>query len=144
MLAAIEGEESNVSLATLDRIAAALGLTFAELLRDPGLPSNSAPVLAWQSRSRRSSAVLLQSAPATRSVELWEMSLAPDERYLAEPDRPGMREQVLVISGTLTLQVDGESTDLVAGASITFESDRRYEYRNAGKKPVRFVRNVVD
>src|SRR6185295_10353520 len=61
MLAAIEGEESNVSLATIDRIASALGLTFAELLRDSPAAPPATPVVAWQGRAKASRGVLLQS-----------------------------------------------------------------------------------
>ena len=144
MLAAIESEESNVSLATLDRIASALGLTFADLLRDSPAAPSATPVIAWRGRSKDSRAVLLQSAPAVRNIELWEWSLAPGERYQAEPDRAGMREQIYVITGALTLVVDRRSRTLRTGESIMFGSDRRYEYRNPGKSVTRFVKNVVD
>jgi transcriptional regulator with XRE-family HTH domain len=144
MLAAIESEESNVSLATLDRIAAAMNLSFAELLRDPVSMPTVTQVEAWRGRSKQSRAVLLQSTPAARNVELWDWSLAPGERYRAEADRPGMREQVYVISGALTLKIDGQAKRLAAGESWMFESDRDYEYRNDGKAVVRFVKNVVE
>ena len=144
MLAAIEGEESNVSLATLDRIAAALDLTFADLLRTSATAPAATPVVAWQGRAKQSCAVLLQSAPATRNVELWKWTLAPGDRYRAEPDRPGMREQIYVVRGTLVLDMDGREQRLAAGSSIMFDSDRDYEYRNAGKTTVCFLKAVVD
>jgi quercetin dioxygenase-like cupin family protein len=144
MLAAIEGEESNVSLATLDRIASALGLTFAELLRDSPAAPPAAPVLAWRGRSKASRAVLLQSAPAARNVELWEWSLAPGDRYKAEADRAGMREQLYVLAGALTLRVEGKAHRIAAGESLMFESDRKYEYRNEGKTTTHFLKNVVE
>lgn len=144
MLAAIEGEESNVSLATIDRIASGLGLTFAELLRDSPTAPPATPVVAWQGRSRASRGVLLQSAPAVRNVELWEWTLAPRDRYMAGADRKGMREQIYVIAGTLTLQVDAKVHRLGAGESLMFESDRSYEYRNEGTRAARFLKTVVE
>ncbi len=144
MLAAIEGEESNVSLATLDRIATALNLKFSDLLRDSPAPLCSIPVVAWHGRAKESRAVLLQSAPAVKGIELWEWSLAPGDRYKAEPDRAGMREQIYVVAGVLTLHLDGKDHRLAVGDSLTFESDRRYEYRNVGKEVTRFLKNVVE
>ena len=35
MIAAIEGDEANVSLSSLDRLAAALGVSFSEVVRPP-------------------------------------------------------------------------------------------------------------
>jgi transcriptional regulator with XRE-family HTH domain len=141
MLAAIEGEESNVSLTTLDRIAGALNLQFADLLR--AAPSG-VPIVAWQGRMKESRAMLLQSAPAARNIELWEWSLSPGDRYKAEPDRAGMREQIYVMAGVLTLHLKGKVQRLAAGDSLMFESDRPYEYRNGGKEVSRFLKNVVE
>lgn len=143
MLAAIEGEESNVSLATIDRIASALGLTFAELLRDSPAPP-ATPVLAWRGRAKASRGVLLQSAPAMRNVELWEWSLGPGDKYEAEADRKGMREQIYVIAGRLTLHVGGGTHRLSAGNSLMFDSDQTYEYRNDEERAVKFLKIVVE
>lgn len=144
MLAAIEGEESNVSLATLDRIATALGLTFSDLLKVSPAAPPAAPVVAWRGRSTASRALLLQSAPATRNVELWEWSLAPGDSYEAEADRKGMREQIYVIAGTLSLYVDGKAHRLNGGESLMFDSDRPYEYRNEEKRATKFIKTVVE
>jgi transcriptional regulator with XRE-family HTH domain len=95
MVAALEAGNSNVSLATLDRLAHALGSTFAELIRAPSSRSGQTePVLVWQGASPHSRACLLQSVPAGGTLELWDWSLGPGERYDAEADRPGVREMV--------------------------------------------------
>ena len=144
MLAAIEGEESNVSLATLDRIAAALDLQFADLLRDSPAARSAMSVVAWRGRAKESRAVLVQSAPAARNVELWVWSLAPGDRYKAEPDRAGMRELIYVVAGVLTLHLEGKVHRLSVGDSLMFESDRQFEYRNGGKEVTQFLKNVVE
>jgi transcriptional regulator with XRE-family HTH domain len=144
MLAAVESGDSNVSLATLDRLAHALGLPFADLVRPCAADARGAePVLVWQGASTESRARLLVSVPARGSVELWEWSLAPGERYDAEPDRAGMRELLYVVSGTLTLERAGGREDVAEGGSATYPSDQAYAYANHGDAPVRFVRNVV-
>lgn len=144
MLAAIESGENNVSLNTLDRVAAAMGLTFAELLRHPASAQPVSQVVAWKGRSRESRGVLLQSGPAARNVEMWLWNLAQGERYRAEPDRPGMREQLYVIAGTLTLRMQGKAHRVAAGESLTFASDQKYEYCNEGRSVLRFLKNVLE
>jgi quercetin dioxygenase-like cupin family protein len=113
-------------------------------LQDSAAALSEKPVVAWEGRTKESRAVLLQSAPAARSVELWEWSLAPGDRYQAEPDRAGMREQIYVIAGVLTLQVVDKVHRLASGDSLMFASDRPYEYRNKGKEVTRFLKNVVE
>lgn len=141
MVAAIEAGNSNASLATLDRLAHALGLTFADLVREPAdVPR---PVVVWRGADGRSEGRLLASVPARGAVELWEWTLAPGERYLAEADRPGTQELVYVAAGTLTLELLGARHAVEAGASIVYPSDQPYAYRNEGAETLRFIRNVV-
>ncbi len=145
MITLIENALGNASLTTLDRIAQALGMPFADLVR-PAPPEDAAhipPVKTWQGLHPKSQASLLQSASAHRSVELWEWSLAPSERYQAEPDPRGMREFIYVISGTLTLELAEATHSLPAGESISFASDQLYAYVNQGSTLLRFIKNVI-
>lgn len=142
MVAAIEAGNSNASLATLDRLAHALGLTFADLVRD-ATPAAHVPVTVWQSAGGAGEGRLLASIPGRGAVELWEWTLAPGERYLAEADRPGTQEMVYVVAGTLTLELLGERRVVEAGASLVYPSDQPYAYRNEGGATLRFIRNVV-
>lgn len=137
MVVAIEAGESNVSLATLDRLADALGVPFAELVRAPDDPSPP-PELVWRGGAPGSRGRFLASVTARGGVELWEWSLAPGERYDAEPDRPGTRTLLYVAAGTLTLEADGRRT-VEEGESACFDSDRPYAYANRGAVPLRFV-----
>jgi transcriptional regulator with XRE-family HTH domain len=145
MLAAIEAGNANASLAILDRLAHALGLTFADLVREPApdAPSASLPVTVWQGPGGESRGRLLASVPARGAVELWEWTLAPGDRYLAEADRPGTQELVYVAAGTLTLELLGERRVVEEGASLAYPSDQPYAYRNEGDRPLRFIRSVV-
>lgn len=145
MVVAIEAGESNVSLGTLDRLAAALGVSFGELVREPA-PAGAAvlaPMLVWRGGSGESQARLLASVPAAGVVELWEWRLAAGERYAADPDRPGTRVLVHLLSGELTVEAGGLRERLAAGDTLAFPSDQPYSYRNEGSGPARFVKNVV-
>lgn len=135
MITMIETAEGNVSLGTLDRLATALGLAFAELVRPAGT--------AWRGAVPGSQARLVAASPATGMVELWDWSLAPGERYVAEPDRAGMREMIMVVDGILVLERTDARAMLTAGQSIVFASDQPYAYENPGPGIVRFVKNVL-
>lgn len=145
MITLIETGDGNASLATLGRLAEALQLTFAALIaQTPGqAEAPSSQVDIWQGRDRRSRARLLQACPARHQVELWSWSLAPGDRYDAEPDPAGMHEMILVTSGQLDLTVAGATHRLTSGQSLTFASDQPYAYVNAGAALLRFIKNVV-
>jgi transcriptional regulator with XRE-family HTH domain len=148
MITLIEAGDGNASLATLDRLAAALSCSFADLIAAdaPAVRTNAitTPTLpAWQGAQSPSRAHLLQSTQAREAVELWSWSLAPGDRYDAEADRPGMREIILVMQGTLRLELTDGRHRLTAGQSICFPSDQPYAYVNPGKALLTFVKNVV-
>ena len=147
MIGMIESGESNVSLATLGHIAAAFNLTFSDLVNDrPADPGESRPdrgLRLWQGGRPGTKVDLLQSFPASRTVELWKWTIAPGDRYQGEPDLPGYREMVYVIRGELTLERESGTQVLRAGESIAFASDRPYAYVNTGKGSLSFMLNVV-
>ena len=145
MLGMIEGGESNVSLATLGHLAAAFNLTFSELVNDQALPATlpEKGLQLWQGARPGTKVELLQSFPASRTVELWKWTIAPGDRYQGEPDLPGYREMVYVVRGELTLEREDGTLVLKAGDSLAFPSDRPYAFANSGKGSLSFVLNVV-
>lgn len=146
MIGLIEGGECNVSLATLGHLAAALGMTFSELVAEPETPRPASPergIRLWQGSSPGTKVDLLQSFPASRTVELWRWTIAQGDRYQGEPDLEGYREMVYVIRGELTLQLEDGDRILKAGDSFAFPSDRPYAFVNSGKGSLSFILNVV-
>lgn len=149
MIGMIESGESNVSLATLGNLAAALNLTFSDLVNDQFAPNGSAGagpnkgLRLWQGLRSGTKVDLLQSFPATQVMELWKWTIAPGDRYQGEPDLPGYAEIVYVIRGELTLEQEQGATVLKAGDSFKFPSDRPYAFRNSGKGSLSFTLNVV-
>jgi len=149
MIGMIESGESNVSLATLGHLAAALGITFSELVGS-GDTSGAAEGIrperglqVWQGSRPGTKVDLLQSFPASRSVELWKWTIAPGDRYQGEPDLPGYREMLYVVRGFLSLEREEGTQLLKAGDAIAFPSDRPYAFVNNGKSNLVFVLNVV-
>lgn len=144
MIVAVEGGDANISLSSLDKIAAAIGVGFVDLVRDPARPpSAEINEVTWRGEKADSTAVLLGTAPATTETQMWLWSLGPGERYDAEPDPTGWHEMLLVTEGTLRLELSGTATDYPAGSFAVYATDRAYAYANPGAVPVRFVRNVV-
>lgn len=144
MLVAIEAGEKNVSLATLDRVAEALGVAFSDLIQAADEHDSSRiNEIAWAGALPGSKAVLLAKAVARSGVELWEFSLAPGESYTSEADPDGWSEQVYVIEGCLSVALADQAHQVAAGEFFMFASNQPHVYRNEGEDGLRFVRNVV-
>lgn len=146
MIALIEQGESNVSIATLDKIGIALGLSFGQLIfsADPEplriIKACEMPLL-WQQED--SSGRFVFSAPAGDSMELWHWVLTPGEQYQAEPDPQGVEELIYVLSGQLEVHLEGHVYSLVAGDALRFPSQAPYRYFNPGPDTSVFIKNVL-
>lgn len=144
MIVAIEGGEANVSLSSLDRLAAALGVSFSEVVRPPGAADNRRiGTLAWRGGDRDSHATLLGTAPASREAELWIWSLAEGERYPSEANSGSWHEMLFVIEGLLIVESAQGRREIPAGDFLIFSSDAPYVFANGGRGTVRFVRSIV-
>ena len=144
MIVGIESGEANISLANLDRLAAALGTSFSEIVRPPGSPDGSRiRSVLWQGKGPDSRAVLLGTAPASREAELWTWALSPGERYEAEADSAGWSEMLFVLEGSLDVETAGGTRRVEVGDFLIFSSAQPYAFINAGAQTLRFVRSVV-
>lgn len=144
MIVAIESGEANVSLSTIDRLAAALGVSFAEMVRPAEAPdSRRIESLAWRGSNPESEGVLLGAAPASREAELWIWSLGEGERYPSEADSGNWHEMLFVLEGLLVVEAADGRHEVGRGDFLIFSSARPYVFANGGGGTVRFIRNVV-
>lgn len=143
MIVGIEGGETNVSLSCLDRLASALGASFVEMVSDPDAAGGRAGALAWRGRGAESAATLVGSVPARREAQLWAWSLAPGDRYDAEPDPEGWHEIVHVAEGVLTIETEAGPLTVGPGGNVIYGSAQSYAYVNLGDTVARFVRVAV-
>ncbi|WP_231445148.1 helix-turn-helix domain-containing protein [Brevibacterium zhoupengii] len=167
MLTQIELGQANPSLATIDRIAHALDVTFADLaLIDPATSSPGGPTaspsvlrvsanlgstshtdpgdqhtLAWEGPHESTAYIL--GASSTPGTELWRWHLGPSVAYQAEADRAGTEEILHVLSGELVVEISGESLSLAAGSSTRISTDQGYSYTAGQEDPVDFIRVVI-
>lgn len=143
MIVQLEGGDTNISLASLDRLAHALGASFVDLVSSPDAHQLSQPTVAWRGRQPGSEAMLLGSAPARQMAELWSWQLGVGEHYVGEPDPPGYHEMLLVTKGRLAIEFADETLTLDAGQHAVYASSRGYVYRNLSRGITHFVRTVV-
>lgn len=137
MLGQIETGKSVPTISTLWKIATALGVPFAHLL--------AAEKIQHMAVLRRDDAKVLSSSGGRftsralfpyddeRSVEFYELRLAPQHREEAAAHQPGTRENLTVAYGVVEIIVGTyPPCVLAAGDAILFEADLAHAYRNIG------------
>ena len=146
MLVQVEQTRTNPSLGTLCRLADAIGVSLARLVELDEAPvvrvvaADQAAVL-W--RSETGSARLLVGSDRSSHLELWEWVLGPGETHRSEEHAPGTQELLHVISGVLTLEVDGHDHRVETDGAAVFQADRPHAYRNDGSTVLRLTMTVA-
>ena len=149
MLSQVERGETSPTLAIAGRIAAGLDLTLSQLLR---LDESEHVVVirAGEGRTheRRGHRVeeLTPPLPGQRA-DVSRHGLEPGASTGGPADppihEPGARETAVVLTGELTLVVDGEDRVLDAGDAVTFDADIPHHFENRGARPAEFVAVVA-
>ena len=148
MLSQVEQARTNPSVATICRLATALGVSVASLVEAPEVPSARVvrakeAVTLWTGGHRGSEARLLVGSGSSQQVELWDVRMVAGDGYASEGHPTGTRELLLVIDGELTLELDGDPHLVGAGDAIAFVADRPHAYRNKGTTPLRYSLSVI-
>lgn len=148
MLSQVEQARTNPSVATICRLATALGVSVASLVEAPEMPSArmvraEEAVTLWSGSQEGSAARLLVGSGTSQQVELWDVRMLPGDGYASEAHPSGTRELLLVIEGELTLELDGVPHWVGPGDAIAFVADHPHTYRNAGKTELRCAMAVV-
>ena len=147
MLFQVEQARTNPSVATICRLADALGVTIASLVEAPEVPSTRVvqadqAVTLWSGKPGSSHRLLVGSG-TPEQVELWDAHLVAGDGYRGEAHPTGTRELLLVIEGELTMEVDGVPHKVGPGGAIAFVADHPHVYRNDGEVPLRFAMAVI-
>jgi len=148
MLSQVEQARTNPSVATICRLATALGVSIASLVEAPEGPSARVvraeeAVTLWTGGHQDSWARLLVGSGTSQQVELWDVRMVAGDGYASEGHPSGTRELLLVIDGELTLELDGDPHQVGAGDAIAFVADRPHAYRNRGSSPLRYSLSVI-
>jgi transcriptional regulator with XRE-family HTH domain len=148
LLVQIENGEANPSVATLCKIAAALGASVADLVQvtEPQaaevMPAG-APRLLWRG-SKGGTATMLVGSPGPDMLELWSWELRPGERYEAPAHPKGTQELIHVTHGTLALAFGDVTYVIQTGGSASAHTDRPHAYACDGRIAVRFTMVVAE
>ena len=145
-LSQIETCRTNPSVGVLWKIAVGLGVPFSEIV---GTPRSRMMVLrrvdaqVLRSADTRFESRALTPAGATPLVELYELRLSARSIHKSEAHAPGTHEVLVVLSGTLLLQVEDERAELVAGDTVAFAADRPHSYENPASSEARYHNIIV-
>jgi transcriptional regulator with XRE-family HTH domain len=147
MLVHLEQARTNPSLGTLCKIAETLGVSLAGLVELHEAPivrvvQPTETVRLWTGHDG-SAGELLVGSDERDHMELWRWTLAAGDEHRSDGHADGTRELLHVVQGTLTIEVEGKTYDVVAGGAALFHADRAHAYRNDRKRPVRLVMVVV-
>jgi transcriptional regulator with XRE-family HTH domain len=146
LLVQIEHAEANPSLATLLKLAAALGVTLTELIseepeaRPVAVASRQHAMTLWSTPAGSSARLLVSHGP----LELWSWTLAPGDRRASEPHRPGSLELLTVQTGTVALDVGDHHVEIPTGDSAWFDATWPHAYTNPGATAATFTLVVLE
>ena len=145
-LVALEGARGNPNLATLVRLADALGRSVSSLMEDareePVVIVDADEVAPLWTGPAGGTARLLLTNPRPTPVEVWRWRLHPGERYDSHPHPPGVTETLSVVRGQMLLVLDDTAHPLRAGATIAFAADLPHAYEGAGRGPCELIMTV--
>jgi transcriptional regulator with XRE-family HTH domain len=149
MLVQIEQSQTNPSIATLCKLANALGVALPRLVEvadEPLIRRVTAAEVAWlwRGQGKGSGAGLVGGIESPMPVELWEWRMGPRDSYEALAHPAGTREIVYSLEGQVSVTVEGVEMAIAAGESAVFQADRPHRYAAAGKRAARFMMVVVE
>jgi len=148
MLVEIEKGAANPSIAILCKLAAALGVSVADIVNVASEPlvhvieEAAIPVL-WHGE-KGGSARLLAGTAGPDMIELWRWEMQSGESFSSPGHPAGTFELLHVEAGVLTLKVDESITQVVAGASAVAKTEAAHSYANHGESMLRFTMTVAE
>ncbi|WP_039031716.1 helix-turn-helix domain-containing protein [Leclercia adecarboxylata] len=148
MLVEIEKGAANPSIAILCKLAAALGISVADIVNVASEPQvhiieeAAIPVL-WQGE-KGGSARLLAGTTGPDMIELWRWEMQPGESFSSPGHPAGTFELLHVEAGVLTLKVEESVNQVMAGASAVAKTDAAHSYVNDGESVLRFTMTVAE
>jgi DNA-binding XRE family transcriptional regulator/mannose-6-phosphate isomerase-like protein (cupin superfamily) len=149
MLVQVEQAQTNPSIATLCKLANALGIALPRLVEvseEPVVRRVTASEIAWlwRGRTAASAAGLIAGVETPVPVELWEWRIGARDGYDAIAHPPATREFVYVLDGAAAVTVDGVEVIVSTGECAVFQADRPHRYASAQGRATRFVMVVIE
>lgn len=148
MLVEIEKGAANPSIAILCKVAAALGVSVADIVNvshapDAWLIENSEMPVLWQGE-QGGSAQLLAGTRGPDMIELWRWQMFAGEVFSSTGHSSGTLELLHVEQGTLALTVGEQSLVVQQGCAAVARTDIPHAYASADDQPVIFTMTVAE
>jgi transcriptional regulator with XRE-family HTH domain len=149
MVVEIEQGRTNPSIATICRLATALGAGLAQLLAvgpEPVLRviGRDKAVRLWHGAEGGWGDFLVGSEQPAKT-ELWGWLLEPGDAYDGQLHPEGSCEMLYVLEGKVSLVLDHQPrTSLPKGTAALYTADRPHRIENQTSKPARIVMVVVE
>ena len=148
MVVEIEKCTANPSIGILCKIAAALGLSVADIVNVTDAPSAhiiaGADIPTLWTGSLGGSARLLAGTKGPTMVELWRWEMYPGESFSSQGHPQGTLELFHVEKGTLKCVVGETELLIPAGSSAVAKTDVAHTYANAGRTKLVFTMSVTE
>lgn len=142
-LSQIEGGRTNPTLAVLWKIAVGLEIHFNDLLgaqnEQAVLVLRAGDATPLRSSDGRTESRLLSPGGASTETEVYELRLTPKAVHRSDPHARGTSETVIVLTGSLRLNVGDAAYELVAGDSAFFRADVPHSYENRSTREARCI-----
>lgn len=139
----VEHNQASPSIASLERLADALGVSLGDFFRDPA--GGARPVTratrrrrltSWWSRARIEA---LSPMGAGRGFEAVMVTLGAGGSSGKRPHAHAGQALAIVFDGAVRLTLGAEVLRLVAGDAVSLDPGTPHLWENPGRKPVRLV-----
>ena len=133
MLGQVERNESSPTVSTLWKIATGLNVPFSTFISPEAVPQ---PVFDPQQQAM----VIKPLFPWDDELKYdhFSITLAPGACSESTPHEAGVVEHVVVISGELEMNIDGEWRLILPDSGVRFAGDKPHAYRNRSELSVHF------
>jgi XRE family transcriptional regulator, regulator of sulfur utilization len=139
----VELNQASPSIASLERLAAALGVTLGEFFPVASVGASAISrsgkrrrLTSWWSRARIEA--LAAPGPA-RPFEVLMITIAPRGSSGRRPHAQPASQTAIVFDGEIRLALGDTIQTLVRGDSVTLEAGTPHLWENTGKKPARLI-----
>jgi len=148
MLVEIEKGAANPSIAILCKVAAALGVSVADIVSishapDVWLIENSEMPVLWHGE-QGGSAQLLAGTRGPDMIELWRWQMFADEVFSSTGHSSATLELLHVEQGMLALTVGEQTLMVQQGCAAVARTDMPHAYASADDQPVIFTMTVAE
>ncbi len=138
----VETGQASPSIASLERIAAGLGVSLAEFFQETD--ARSFPVVRKSERPRLHSGwsqALLEKLTLTHSTRLYPVviTIEPGGMSGKHPASTGREEFGFVVAGSLVLTLNEEEYSLMCGDAITIPQNTPRRWHNVSAEPAQVL-----